>query len=135
MCGVYIPPIKSPYFDTEIFGNLENDVLYYSQKGNVMLVGDFNARTSKLMDYISQEGNTFINDITENSFIPQVKNNFDNLINEHGKHLIDLCKSSNLTILNGRTPGDSFGKPTYHQGWVDYKIFVVCYNYSYFKNM
>jgi hypothetical protein len=20
------------------------------------------------------------------------------------------------------------------QGWVDYKIFVVCYNYSYFKN-
>ena len=22
-----------------------------------------------------------------------------------------------------------------YQGWVDYKSFLVCYNYSYFKNM
>jgi hypothetical protein len=24
---------------------------------------------------------------------------------------------------------------TFNQGWVDYKMFVVRYNYSYFKNM
>jgi hypothetical protein len=24
---------------------------------------------------------------------------------------------------------------TFRQGWVDYKLFVVRYNYSYFKNM
>ena len=89
LCGVYIPPIKSPYFDEEIFENLETDVLHYSQKGNVMLLGDFNARTSKLEDFISKEGNTFINDITENSFIPAKRNNFDGPVNEHGKCVIE----------------------------------------------
>jgi hypothetical protein len=33
-----------------------------------MLLGDFNARTRKLEDFVSREGNTFINDITETSF-------------------------------------------------------------------
>jgi hypothetical protein len=33
-----------------------------------MLLGDFNARTSKLEDFVSNEGNTFINDITETAF-------------------------------------------------------------------
>ena len=114
LCGVYIPPIKSTYFDQEIFENLEADILHYSQKGNVMLLGDFNARTSKLEDFISHEGNTFINDITENSFIPVKRNNFDGTINQHGKWLIELCKTCNLRILNGRTLGDSLGRPTYH---------------------
>ena len=67
LCGVYIPPQMSRYLDEDIFDNLENDVVYFSKKGNVMLMGDFNARTSK---------------------------------------------NCNLRILNGRTLGDSFGKPT-----------------------
>ena len=113
MCCIY-PPIKSTYFDQEIFENLEADILHYSQKGNVMLLGDFNARTSKLEDFISHEGNTFINDTTENSFIPVERNNFDGTINQHGKWLIELCKTCNLRVLNGRTLGDSFGRPTYH---------------------
>jgi hypothetical protein len=31
--------------------------------------------------------------------------------------------------------GNVTGEIIYFQGWVDYKIFVVRYNYSYFKNM
>ena len=61
ICGVYIPPGNSPYFDDEIFNNLESDVAYFSTKDNIMLLGDFNARTSKIEDYVSKEGNTFIN--------------------------------------------------------------------------
>ena len=61
ICGVYIPPGNSPYFDDEIFNNLESDVAYFFTKDNIMLLGDFNARTSKIEDYVSKEGNTFIN--------------------------------------------------------------------------
>ena len=79
-----------------------------------MLLGDFNGRTSKIDDLISKDGNVFINDISENSFTPRVRNNFDHIINNHGKSLIELCKNCNLRIFNGRTLGDSLGRPTYH---------------------
>ena len=42
------------------------------------------------------------------------RNNYDNQINDHGKILLDTCKSCNLRILNGRKKGDSIGKTTYH---------------------
>jgi hypothetical protein len=91
-----------------------------------MLLGDFNVQTSKLEDFISKEGNIFINDITDNSFIPAKRNNFDSSVNEHGKRLIELCKNCNLRILNGRTHGHTLGKPTYHEkngiSLVDYAI-------------
>ena len=112
LCGIYIPPIKSHYFDEDIFEKLE--ILQFSQKGNMLLLGDFNARTSKLDDFISKEGNTFIKDITENSAHPPKRNNFDSSVNDHGKVLLQLCKNCNLRILNGTTLGDSLGKPTYH---------------------
>ena len=114
LCGIYIPPIKSHYFDEDIFEKLETEILEFSQKGNTLLLGDFNARTSKLDDFISKEGNTFIKDITENSAHPPKRNNFDSSVNDHGKLLLQLCKNCNLRILNGRTLGDSLGKPTYH---------------------
>ena len=44
----------------------------------------------------------------------KTRKNFDNIINEHGKSLLEICKSCDLRILNGRTKGDSFGKITYH---------------------
>ena len=50
ICGIYIPPEKSPYFDEEI---LEKDVIYFSSKGNIL--GDFSARTGKLDDFVSKE--------------------------------------------------------------------------------
>ena len=46
ICGVYRPPRRSRYFEEEIFDDLENDVVYFSKKGNVVLVGYFNARTA-----------------------------------------------------------------------------------------
>ena len=32
LCGIYIPPVNSHYFDEEIFDNLENDIIYFSKK-------------------------------------------------------------------------------------------------------
>jgi endonuclease/exonuclease/phosphatase (EEP) superfamily protein YafD len=52
LCGIYIPPEKKTYFDTEIFDNLENEITSFSAKGDVMLVGDFNARTGETNIYL-----------------------------------------------------------------------------------
>jgi endonuclease/exonuclease/phosphatase (EEP) superfamily protein YafD len=53
VCGVYIPPEKSVYFENEIFDELENDIAQSSSKGNIIILGDFNARTNTLEDFIS----------------------------------------------------------------------------------
>ena len=64
---------------------------------------------------VSKEGNNFIdNDNSEISLHPPNRNSFDNIINNHGKRLLQICKNSDLKILNGRTNGDSLGRPTFH---------------------
>jgi len=54
------------------------------------------------------------------------RKSFDNIVNDLGKHLLEMCKSLDLRILNGRCKGDSLGKITFHgnQGFstVDYII-------------
>ena len=50
LCCAYIPPEKSNYFEKEIFDELENDTVLFGSKRNIMILGDFNARTSTLED-------------------------------------------------------------------------------------
>ena len=50
----------------------------------------------------------------KNIFIPEQRNNYDNVVNTHGKNLLQICKNFDLRILNGRIRGDSFGNITYH---------------------
>lgn len=114
ICGTYIPPEKSNYFDEEIFEELENDIISFSSRGNIITLGDFNARTNKLEDFVSSEGSNLILDTSENSLRPTERQNFDSITNNHGKKLIEICKSCDLRILNGRTMGDSLGRPTFH---------------------
>ena len=102
------------YFDPEIFEEFEKDIIHFSSKANVTTLGDFNARTSKQEDFVSNEGNEYIPDTSENSFYLKERQNFDTSINNHGKKLIEICKTCDLRILNGRTLGDSLGQPTFH---------------------
>ena len=115
MCGLYIPPMYSPYFDDNLFENLEHDVEKFSKLGNIMMLGDFNARTGLASDFVSKEGNDLItNDCSALSREVKQRKNFDENLNSHGKSLLDLCRTFDLNILNGRTLGDSLGKATYH---------------------
>lgn len=135
ICGVYIPPEKSVYFENEIFDEFENDILCFASKGNIMILGDFNARTGTLEDHISKDGNNFINDSSESSLQPKNRHNFDNQINNHGKQLINICKSSDMRILNGRTKGDSFGRATYHgNNGISVVDYIICDQEMFKKN-
>ncbi|CAB4039092.1 Hypothetical predicted protein [Paramuricea clavata] len=114
LCGIYIPPETSKYFDSETFDKLEEEMITFSGKGDVILIGDFNARTGKLGDFISTDGNKHIQNLVQDDSYQTKRENFDNTVNSHGKHLLEICKNCDLRILNGRTKGDSLGKTTFH---------------------
>ena len=78
-----------------------------------MLTGDFNARTGTLPDYIYQDASF------PEHFIPlppdyqsdneRMRASQDEVINNYGRELLDLCISSRLRIVNGRHDQDSLG--------------------------
>ena len=120
VCCLYLPPSNSEYLktqDIDIFYLLRSDIIKYSTRGNLILIGDFNSR---LGNY--QETLTFINN--ENEQEPDQK--FERVELPHrsfqvtekntsGRKLIQLLNESNLISLNGRKIGDTSGKFTCHQ--------------------
>jgi hypothetical protein len=118
VCTVYIAPYNSNYTcncDDDIFSILESDIINYSSVGKCLIFGDFNARTSIAFDYLTDDNLDKHLNISSNlsNCLQLGRYNSDPAkINEHGKKLLSLCKSSGLRILNGRVFGDSTGQPT-----------------------
>ena len=115
LCAIYIPPDCSPYYLDGIFTNIQSDILNYSKNDDfIILVGDFNARTSTNSDFVETVGDKYLAN-THNAFIVNCnRNNQDSHLNNHRKNILDLCKSCSVRIINGRKSGDSFGKNTYY---------------------
>ena len=87
----------------------------FSSLGSILIMGDFNSRVGKHPDSVCQEGNKIItNDFSESSLCATQRKSFDNDLNNHGKRLLEICRSADLRILNGRINGDSLGRPTFH---------------------
>ncbi len=50
---MYAPPKRSPYTDEGLFDNIVAEVgMIQDLGGNILLTGDFNARTSATNDYV-----------------------------------------------------------------------------------
>ena len=93
----------------------------------IILVGDFNARTAKMSDLfdtsffeesmISDENLIAETCIEENDLsihhIKVQRNNMDNKMNDYGPKLLKLCQISGMFICNGRIDGDKEGNFTY----------------------
>ena len=66
------------------------------------------------------------NDQSEFSLCALQRHSFDNELNNHGKRLLEICRSADLTIMNGRSRGYSLGRATFHGSLgvsvVDYAI-------------
>ncbi|KAG1932341.1 kinesin-like protein KIF13A [Pimephales promelas] len=128
LCATYIPPYESPYYNEDIFPTLQSEIVYFQSVGSVLLMGDLNARMGKEADYITSDGDKYINNshIYQRKHFTKARQNYDNTINRHGKQVLQLCKSLGLYIVNGRTKGDSLGRFTYcsslGSSTVDYAI-------------
>ena len=117
ICAKYIHDITSVYYSPNIFQELSKDILDFGDQNTpLLIIGDMNARTSTSDENPPapsiDHSECYIE--TENYNI-QIKprNNCDKEINAHGNKIIEICKSYNLQILNGRMDGDPLGNLTY----------------------
>lgn len=114
---VYIPPQQSRFFNEDELELLDQEITSsMSSYKNVCIMGDFNAQTSDLADYTLADN--FLTDhfdfdqetieyfdqrsILEKHGIQVARVSSDKKKNNSGFRLIDLCKNTNLFILNGR---------------------------------
>ena len=111
-CFVYYSPRNSSYnqnSDVEIIESISNDMSKYSLDGDVLLCGDFNARTgSGVADFINDDDDIHVpvadNYLQDKNIKYQLSQ--DPIVDTRGCTLIDLCIKSQLRILNGRFFGD-----------------------------
>jgi endonuclease/exonuclease/phosphatase family metal-dependent hydrolase len=84
----------------------------YSEKGDIIMMGDFNARTGSEEDLIISDDTSHVS-LSDNQYVIDTavgkRSRHDSHIDTRGKELLDMCISNQLRILNGRTFGDSFG--------------------------
>ena len=97
----------------------------FRSKGEVILQGDINARTGDLPDFLTHDKFDDLFGIENHDTNPP-RNSEDKKVCERGSLLLDLCKSGDYRIANGRKLGDLSGKFTSMQ-WngsavVDYVI-------------
>ena len=119
MCFVYAPPDSSPYskyLDCDIFEKLELEISTHSNLGNIILAGDFNAKTGSDCDYVSDindQHSPFNYNTTYPFDKPIARNNNDKHgVDAQGHRLLNLCKNNQIRLLNGRTKGDRMGNFT-----------------------
>ena len=98
----------------DFIGELEAEMLHFSQKSNIIVHGDFNARTGDMQETISDDDNVFLN-VPEDyeadeTYMRQSQDS--GTINSRGRNLLETCTALNLRILNGRIVGDLDGKKT-----------------------
>ena len=119
LCFVYIAPANSSYVlrhDLDILQLLENDIAQYSKLGSILVMGDTNARTGTVRDFIDNDDKHIpIPSDTRKSKLTMERKSQDLHVCPRGKELLELCIQANLNILNGKTFGDRFGKYTSFQ--------------------
>ena len=110
------------------FSDLETKLYNVKDQGDLICLGDFNARTGTELDYLNNEDNTDIplaHDLyMTNTIATYPRGNKDAGINKYGEQLIGLCRSVPLRVCNGRKLGDILGEFTCYkwngQSVVDY---------------
>jgi len=113
----YCSPSNSTVLRREglkVFEDLNDLVSEVSEAGNIIIAGDFNARTRVENDFLSEDDNTHVPippsewyDTNTTGSVP--RNNLDVGTNSYGPKLLELCKTLSLRILNGRKLGDLLG--------------------------
>ena len=103
--GVYIPGCNSKFSHIYDYDIISEDIIFINSKFKCpfVLLGDFNSRTGKLDDFLSQNK---AKESLNNMGLETQRFNLDEKIDTHGRNLINLCNDFNLCILNGRFGND-----------------------------
>lgn len=100
---------------------LKTEVAKY-ENDNILLMGDFNSRTSDKNDYIESdeyisklftdeemlfESSHAIYSLNKINF-PLKRNTLDKKLNRYGRQFLDFCAANDIFILNDRIEGDKY---------------------------
>ena len=141
---IYIPPENSLYTSKDAFDDLEKEFMnFLGNYDKFALIGDFNARTSTLSDFIELDNDFY--ELIENDLDEEIReilydhkklvelnvplkrySEDKGRVNNYGHKLIDFCKRCNMYIVNGRLGADKeIGRNTSNESsLIDY--FMVC---------
>ena len=131
LCALYFPPANSSYtkhLHYDILELIEKDLLNYKEKGDVMICGDFNARTGTELDVITDDTSKYLPlfDSYKIDNTTRVRQNHDTVLDARGRDLLEFCIENQMRIMNGRCMGDIFGHFTCFnplgQSTVDYLL-------------
>ena len=115
----YLPCENSKYWDASLFDKLQNNVISLKlSSAKTIMMGDFNARTGEMNDFV---------DFDDNEDMLPVRKNKDKKVNTNGRLLTELCKTCDMRIVNGLSGFDSsigeFTCQTYNgESTVDYVL-------------
>ena len=105
-------------------------------RGDIIIQGDFNARTANTKDFVEYDKHDKLSEIDCVEFfdIPP-RCSEDKIQNVNGKELLELCKAYNLCIMNGRKTGDHIGNFTSFQPGGNSVIDYAVVSQSLFQNV
>lgn len=133
--AIYMPSESSIHFNRTLYDDVMNDMIELKAKFNlpIKMIGDTNGRTGNLADGNIAEENRWESellprDVLDHHQIPP-RQNTDTVVNNSGRLLLEMCKSTGLAIVNGRHGRDAgTGKLTCKTGrgtsTIDYAL--VC---------
>ena len=117
LCFAYIPPHESVYFKSHEYGffeTLESGIRKYTVLGKIGIIGDLNARCGNRSDIIQniEYFERYIhvidtNDVENRPVLIPERVSMDSVCNSSGIKLLDICHSTDLRIVNGRTGSDA----------------------------
>ena len=137
LCTLYVPPIDSSSMLTSDspWDEIQSEIIKFIELGDLILIGDFNARTGNFQHGISDPIDDYDQPPYEPeiNFVPPVdydapaRVSMDTTINAYGHDLISICSANSLIICNGSYPPDNIsGLKTCHtangSSCVDYAI-------------
>lgn len=146
--AIYVPHENSKYFESNTFDRLQDDLTSIQatyQSLPILMLGDFNSRTSNVIDIIKKDDNADMYELGDDEcsedFIATgkcnvLRSNEDKVINSNGKKLLEFCKGTGLCIVNGRCGLDKgIGKYTFSKENQNSTIDYALIQAKYFDNI
>ena len=94
---------------------MEDEIARYALTGYICITGDMNARTAMKPDYVEVDKITDeIAGFTDEETHNKLRGNIDMKTNYAGLQLLNLCKITDMLILNGRVIGNLMGHYTFY---------------------
>ena len=104
----YIPPSDSfIHKNYDMFDILNNEIIQFSHKGNIVILGDLNSRIGNLTECYVQD---FTGTKQQSTLNPHIRSSMDTKTKTQGRKLMNVINDNHLSILNGRAIGDLDGK-------------------------